>query len=71
MSFGLRAGAISDTTVAPPRSRQISSGVGAFTLTTTSLDHTSSASVDPDAGGLVRTVVLVGPVPAPRSTTTS
>ena len=43
-SSGLRAGASMPTTVAPGRSRAISSSVGASTLTTTSLAHTSSAS---------------------------
>ncbi len=71
MSLGLRAGAISDTTVAPARSRQISSGVGALTLTTTSLDQTSSASVTRMPAASKAPSGWSAPVPAPRSTTTS
>ena len=71
ISLGLRPGAISETTVAPCRSRQISSAVGALTLITMSLAHTSSASVTRMPASVKAASVWSAATPAPDSTQTS
>ena len=70
-SSGLRAGAIRLMTVAPGRSRPISSSVGALTLTSTSLDHTSSAGTTRTPASVKATSGWSAAAPAPCSTTTS
>ena len=62
---------MSETTVAPARSRPISSALGALTLTTMSAAHTSSALPTVTPASAKASSAWSAWAPAPDSTTTS